>query len=1262
MIAGFFLIALAIVLIPSSFSLETEIRSVTITSKKLSYEQKEPGSWNIEKSAEWTSKGKARITFDVDTVLKTENAYTDIILVLDVSGSMEGEKLDRVKQDSKELVNSLLSNPDNRVALITFSTTSSLVSGLTNDKDGILNQIDDLTDLDNTNYYQPLINVDEILKDYQKEENRECIVLFLTDGYPNEDIPNQIAEYSYLKKQYPYLTINGIQYEMGSSILEPIKEISDYQFLADMESLNNVLFEASVTPIPYSSFTITDYLDSNYFEIENIANIQVSQGKVNLEYENGVPKVTWNLNNFKSGSSAQMTIDVNLKEEYLEKSGYYPTNQKEEVTSQIEDVEENITSQETPILKTPNEVLYESNTPEGCQVENVPENERKWAKEIVEISEEEPSCEGYQFKGWQIVTEGVKRINEDYFEMPGKDVILRAEWGKVGLSKTMDGEVYVAPPPVMQVVGSYNYNEKLWKYKDKITKIIFQDELKPIQGANIESWDISEAEDRSVMAYYDKENTTAYIQVNEKITANPNSSYLFYDFKKLTEIEGLELLDTSNVTDMSYMFQYCYELTALNLSEWNTSKVTNMNRMFCGCSQLISLNLSKWDTSSVTNMSDMFNSATGEIIVENWKLGKNLSDLFEEFEGTSIKGLETWDTSSVTNMDSMFYYCSNLTTLDLSSWDTSKVTNMDHMFYYCSQLTSLDLSDWDISKVTIYNNMFNKTTGEIIVENWKLGTNLSKLFYYFEGTSIKGLETWNTLSVTNMSQMFYHCSQLVSLDLSNWNITNVTECSSMFESVMGEIIVTNWELRTDISGLFKYFNGTSIKGLETWDTSHVTNMDSMFYYCSNLTNLDSIKDWNTSSVTNMSDMFDNCKQLTSLNLSGWDTSKVKDMNYMFYNCSNLTSVGDLSKWDTSKVTDMSWMFDGCSQLTSLDLSDWKTSSVTNMSDMFNGCSQLTSLDLSKWDTSSVTNMSDMFNGCSQLTSLDLSKWDTSSVTNMSYMFYNCSKLTSLDLSGWDTSSVTNMSYMFSSVTGEIIVENWKLGTNLSYLFYGFKGTSIKGLETWDTSSVTNMSYMFYNCSKLTSLDLSGWDTSSVINMKNMFQSCSQLTSLNLSGWDITNVTKCDSMFSSVVGEIIVTNWKLGIDLSNLFKGFKGASIKGLETWDTSSITNMNSMFSSCSNLTNLDLSGWDTSKVTNMSNMFYSCSNLTTTINITMLPSVMKNYTSMFSWAATATDAKITVNYTSENKNLVDEMIETKLLNSSHVELGKDISTIPEEE
>ena len=112
-----------------------------------------------------------------------------------------------------------------------------------------------------------------------------------------------------------------------------------------------------------------------------------------------------------------------------------------------------------------------------------------------------------------------------------------------------------------------------------------------------------------------------------------------------------------------------------------------------------------------------------------------------------------------------------------------------------------------------------------------------------------------------------------------------------------------------------------------------------------------------------------------------NTSQVTDMNGMFYYCKSLTAL-DLSNFDTSKVMFMYSMFDGCKSLTALDLSSFDTSEVWNMRRMFAGCRSLTSLDLSSFDTSEVTGMWEMFWGCESLTALDLSSFDTSEVTGM----------------------------------------------------------------------------------------------------------------------------------------------------------------------------------------------------------------------------------------------------------------------------------------
>ena len=765
------LILISVIIMPNSFAYQNPVKTISFSSQELDYEKNEAGSYKITKSAEWIGKGKARITFQVDTKeLIKENTNTDTILIIDISDSMTGNKMDKVKQDSIDLIQKTLQDNNNKIGIIEFNDNASIVSNLSNDISDLTNKINSLTASGNTNYYQALVKLEELLKTYQKEDNKELAVLFLTDGLPNINTPNEVGQYKYLKSEYPYLNINGIQYEMGDKVLDEIESISDNQFIADMNTLNNVLIDALSLSEMYNDFEVTDYINTEHFNIEDKNAITTSTGKFTLDKANG--KVTWNLDGLSSGTSATMTIDVYLKEKYIDNFNLYKTNTKEEVTSEIKGIKEDISKTDTPILSNGFTVIYDENAPEGCSVEGaIPETKDYSTFNPVEIENVTLTCGGYEFQGWEVVNkENVSMIGNNHFVSDGNDIKLRAIWSKVSLKKSMDGTVYEVNPVIKRIDNGI-YQGEFWNdtYKLNTTKIVIQNALNPIEGA-VEFWDVSEANDGSVMAYAvlneDGNTYTIYIQGDGKVIANEDSSYLFYRFEDLESIEGLEYLDTSNVTHMSSMFYGCSSLTTLDVSSFDTSMVTNMGGMFQNCNSLTNLNLTTFDTSKATNMGFMFYGCSSLTTLD----------------------LSNFNTSKVTNMTGMFSSCSSLTTLDLSNFNTSKVTNMSGMFFRCSSLTTLDVSNFNTSKVTYMTTMFSNCSSLTTLD----------------------LSNFDTSNVKFMVNMFQNCSSLTTIDFRNADFSSVTSYTKMFGSTSNlSVIVKDETARSWIQDKLGS-NGTAI--------------------------------------------------------------------------------------------------------------------------------------------------------------------------------------------------------------------------------------------------------------------------------------------------------------------------------------------------------------------------------------------------------------------------------------------------------------------
>lgn len=113
------------------------------------------------------------------------------------------------------------------------------------------------------------------------------------------------------------------------------------------------------------------------------------------------------------------------------------------------------------------------------------------------------------------------------------------------------------------------------------------------------------------------------------------------------------------------------------------------------------------------------------------------------------------------------------------------------------------------------------------------------------------------------------------------------------------------------------------------NTTGVTNMSSLFYNCTALTN---VALFDTSSVTKMDYMF--C-DTNIVNIPHFNTKNVTSMSYMFYNSEHFGLNTEITLLDTSNVTNMEAIFWDCKALTYIPL--FNTSKLINANYMFNGC-------------------------------------------------------------------------------------------------------------------------------------------------------------------------------------------------------------------------------------------------------------------------------------------------------------------------------------
>ena len=282
--------------------------------------------------------------------------------------------------------------------------------------------------------------------------------------------------------------------------------------------------------------------------------------------------------------------------------------------------------------------------------------------------------------------------------------------------------------------------------------------------------------------------------------ARPTTCYCWFSFcTSLTTINGIENLNTEDVTDMDNMFYNCSSLSTLDLSGFNTANVRYMGMMFCNCSKLTTIYASsKFTISAGTSSLHMFLECTSLVGAIKYDSSKTDASYANTTNGYfSIKGSETKPKGAYV----VYTDADNTLTFKYGEIPTE----------------GEGITVYDIPDASSYPGWISSSITTVVFDDSFKDARPTRCYAWFNNctslTTINGIENLNTENVTDMRYMFRNCSSLSTLDLRGFN------------------------------------------------TAKVKYMDYMFLNCSKLTTIYASSNFTTTAVTSSDDMFTGCTSL-----------------------------------------------------------------------------------------------------------------------------------------------------------------------------------------------------------------------------------------------------------------------------------------------------------------------------------------------------------------------------------------------------------------
>lgn len=542
-------------------------------------------------------------------------------------------------------------------------------------------------------------------------------------------------------------------------------------------------------------------------------------------------------------------------------------------------------------------------------------------------------------------------------------------------------------------------------------------------------------------------------------TSNVTDMYYMFRYLGVSELDVTKTMNTSACTNMNFMFAYCPNLTSLDLSSFDVSNVKNMGMMFYDCTKLDYLDISGWDLRNVTSKSGMFgNGVKPTKVIMNGCDCDTILFIRQELHNNGLIHSNIVQTDTVCPTYESYAKTSYTINNEIKdvAWNEQYKPDVLRTVEAMDSYGVKTNSTYNVSDLCNFvyepsdNNETNKNrtiTVTVYIDGEKIGeVSYTQL--------VKPQDVGDTFYLSCNAPKDVAISELI-IDMNNlppangwWfgrfsaNPNGFGDCEECYEGDISISLHENMidgEIHMQITDLPKNDEG-----------KYVLTFGKPFYF----------------QCAEQNFAFDNvlCVRYVNTNVSlrlnyPYEFNlNLNNQQYMIHS-DELTDNGDntytLNK-EIKEIIGDEPLTSCANAFTSINTRLVEvyslpiTSEVTQMNSMFNGCSGLTSLDVSNWDTSNVDNMSNMFWGCYSLQRID-GKLDWSSISSYPLSFISTnwmshfSNFTIKNLG--KQGSLFNFNYTYFSYWGD---EN-----NDYPLSEGARQTLVDSLVTYSYDRVSN---------------------------------------------------------------------------------------------------------------------------------------------------------------------------------------------------------------